>query len=181
VSLYALVVFVHVVAASLLFVALGAESVAVGALRRARAADEARLWAGLLAWPARLGPPAMLTVLASGAWMMATAWGPRPWLTHAVGAVVAMVVVGAALTLPRLRRLRVALVGGAWAPTREPRLTASLRLRLAIAVGLLALMTLKPGAAGSSAIVVVALVAGALSALPLRRATGAPPSPVTTG
>src|SRR6266446_5916689 len=82
-SLYQFLIFIHVLGGVALFVAIGIEAVALGRLRRAETPADARVWLGLFRMPGRLGPTAMLTALASGAWMMKVSWGYQPWIAGA--------------------------------------------------------------------------------------------------
>jgi hypothetical protein len=175
-SLYQFLIFIHVLAAVGLFVAIGIEAVSLARLRRAETPADARVWLGLFRLPGRLGPVAMLTVLASGAWMMKVSWGYQPWIAGALLAVVAMAVIGGAVSLRRMRRLRAALAAetgpGLSNATRAarsgPALVNSLRIRIALGVGILGLMTMKPSDHPTAILVLVTAVAAALVAsLPL--------------
>ncbi len=182
-SLYPVLVFLHVLGAMGLFAAIAVEAVALGRLRRADAPAGVRDGMALLARNERLGGIAMLTVIASGAWMMATTWGHQWWIASAFVGIVGMGVAGGAVSARRLRRLRAAL-----AAERGPGLSqafstlqssaalvASLRVRIAIGIGIVALMTLKPTGAGTSLVILAAsAVAGLVATLPL----GAARSPV---
>jgi hypothetical protein len=174
-SLYSILVLVHVAGGVGLFVALGIEGVAVARLRRAVTPDDARTWAGMLAVPRRVGPVAMLSMLAAGVWMMARWWGPRPWILAALIGVVAVAAVGGIMSGRGTRRLVRALaeesgheLSAAYRALRVPTvLGASFSLRLAIATGILVLMTIKPGVAGSSLTMVAAALTGMAAALRL--------------
>ncbi len=64
-TLYQLLVFLHVLGGVGIFVALGIESVSLSRLQSSAAPVEARVWMGFLKVPGRLGPIAMLTLVAS--------------------------------------------------------------------------------------------------------------------
>jgi hypothetical protein len=173
-SSYSLLVFVHVLAATGLFAAMAVEGVALGRLAKAKTSEEAREWLRSLALPGRLGPLAMLAAVASGIWMMAVAWSSEAWMPSALGLVVAMGAVGGAVTSRGVRQRRAALAAAGsrddLAGQRSIRpLTASLRVRVALGVGVLALMTFKPGLAGSLLVVAAAAVGGLLAAIPSPR------------
>jgi hypothetical protein len=164
---YSVLLFAHVLGAVVLFAALGIEVVAFRRLRRARTADQARTWMGPLREAGRLGPVAMVTILIAGVWMMALRWGPEPWILTALVGLVVMAVLGAALTRRAMGRLRGSLADEVdHLPTDfhalvEGPLRMSLWLRLAIAVGILGLMTVKPEVLGSLAIMGAAVAVGA--------------------
>jgi hypothetical protein len=127
----------------------------------------------LLASAGRLAGIAMLATLTTGVWMMAKWWGPRPWIQAALLTVVVMAVFGGGVTGRRMRRL-----GRLLPAETEPTLSAafrsvsssgalaiSLRARIAGALGILGLMTLKPDMGSSLIIVGVALAAGVLASV----------------
>lgn len=164
---YPFIVFVHVVGAVGIFATIAIETVSLGRLQRAATPADARVWMSLLALPWRLGPIPMSATLASGIWMMAVSWGPQPWLVSAFVGLVGMAV-ASVVSRRRTRRLRAALA--AEPPSELPlrsgqALTASLRLRIALGVGILGLMTVKPGAAGSWLILAAAAAAGLIASI----------------
>src|SRR5260370_11781297 len=167
-NLYQLLLFLHVLGAVGIFVALGIESISLGRLQSAAARSDALLWMGLLKLPGRLGPIAMITTVAAGVGMMAKGWGRQPWIVSAIVGLVGMVAVGGIISLRGARRLRAALAGEAGPEGSDlfrsiqsgTALTASLRLRIAIGIGILALMTLKPGVTGSWLIMAAAALSG---------------------
>lgn len=186
-NIYPILVFIHVLGGVLLLAALAVEAVALAGLRRAETPQEAQAAMRMLAIPARLGPLGMLPMLGAGIWMMVRWWGPQPWIQTALVAVIAMGVLGGAVTGRRVRRLRTALsaetsagVSPASRSLRSSRaLTTSLHLRVAIAVGILGLMTLKPGMSLSLVILAGALAAGLLTAFRLtRRSTSTSQTPL---
>jgi hypothetical protein len=173
-TLYQLLVFLHVLGAVGIFVALGIETISLGRLQSAATPVDARVWMGLLKLPGRLGPIAMLTTLVAGMWMMAQVWGYQPWIVSAFVGLVGMAALGGVISLRGARRLRVALAGetgpelsDAFRSIRSgTALTASLRLRIAIGIGILGLMTIRPGATGSWLILAAAAVSGLVASIP---------------
>jgi hypothetical protein len=172
---YSLLIFFHVLGAVGMFAALGIEAAALAQLRRSRTTAEARTWAGLLALPSRIGPITLLALLVTGVWMMARTWGPQPWIQASLTGIVVMAFVGGIVSRRGARRLREILAADpgaelqdAFRPARSTQaLAASFRLRLAVATGILALMTTKPGPVGSLIILIAALAAGLLAIVPL--------------
>jgi hypothetical protein len=187
-SLYPLLVFLHVLGAMGLFAAIAIEAVALERLRRADAPAGVREGMGLLARNERLGGIAMLTLIASGAWMMATTWGHQWWIASAFIGIIGMGVAGGAISSRRIRRLRAAL-----AAERGPGLSqafrllqssaalaASLRVRIALGIGIVGLMSIKPTGVGTSLLILaVAVLAGLAASLPL--ATGRAPMAESEG
>jgi hypothetical protein len=175
-NLYQLLVFLHILGAVGIFVALGLESIALARLQIASTPSDARIWIGLLKLPGRQGPIAMITTVIGGAWMMAQGWGRQPWIIGAIVGLVGMAAVGGIISLRGARRLRVALasepgpeLSDAFRSIRSKTpLSASHRLRIAIGIGILGLMTIKPGVTGSWLIMAVATLSGLIASLAKR-------------
>ena len=156
-SFYQVLVFLHVLGGMGIFVALGIEALALGRLRQANTPAGVRMSMGLLAAPRRLGPIAMLVTLAAGIWMMAVLWGPEPWIQASFAGLVVAAVLGGLVSRRGVRRLGMALQAEtgtelsatALALRSSPGLLVPFWVRGAIGVGILALMTMKPGALGS--------------------------------
>lgn len=172
-SVYSIVVFVHIVGALGLFAALGLEWASVLNLRRAATAGQAREWAKLLASLRLVGTPALLTVLVSGIYMMATRWGGQAWIGAGFGGLVLMAVLGGALTGRRAGPLLRA-VGSEDGPIsaalgyrlRDPVLMVSIYLRTALALGIVYVMSTKPSGAGALTAMGAALVLGLAAGFP---------------
>lgn len=162
---YSLLIFLHVTGAVGIFAAWGMEAVLLQRLRETVTVGEARAGLGALRGQGRLGPVAMLTVLVTGIWMMAVAWRGGAWMMTALAAVLVIGVTGSVLGGKAMSRLDAALAGE---PDRLPDdfgpavalLTIGLQVRLAIGIGILGLMTIKPGVTGSLAIMGTAFAAG---------------------
>lgn len=171
-STYHIALFLHVLGALGVFAALGIEWAAAGALRRAANAEEARPWTGLLASQRRLGGPSALTILVTGVYMTSSAWGRQPWIGLSLVGLVALAVVGAVLTGRRMAAIARDLRSSSDRDEsirlrlRDPMLVVSLRLRTAIALGIIFLMTTKPAAAIALAGLGTALVLGLAWSVP---------------
>src|SRR5919106_1707348 len=168
-DLYSVLLFVHVLSAMALFGVLAVETVALASLRRAATLDEGRMWMGLMRRTGRLGPIAMVPLLAAGIWMMALRWDAAPWIVAALAG---------AVTRRAMRRFAQSLgaraelsPGGIAVLADAGPLALSLWLRVALAIGILALMTMKPGVLGSVAIMALALALGAAAGLYSKRSS----------
>ena len=130
-SVYSIAIFLHVVGALGLYSTLALE------------------WAGH-EQVRRVGGPSALLVLATGIYMTATRWGPRPWIVIGLAAMVLMAIMGPTLS-------------------RRPGAAAlSLHLRTWLFLGIVFLMTTEPGLAGSLVVIGVAALIGVATALPAR-------------
>lgn len=173
--LYAFLTFFHVSGAVLMFVALGIEAVAAGQLREATAVAPARSWDRVRRRSVGAGLIAVVTVLASGSAMMALRWGPRAWIITGFVGLGVIGVAAVAAALGARSRLDAAMGHGPQGsaegvldrraqPIARPvvRVVAdaallSVRLRAAIGIAVLGLMTLRPGALASITILAAAI------------------------
>jgi hypothetical protein len=166
-TIYSVVLFLHVTAALGLGAALGIEWTGTLRLRAAATPAEARGWAGALRPLRMIGMPSLLVLLLSGGYMTATTWGPRPWISTALLALVLLGILGGGVTGRRMRAL-----GAALRPERDrfdaatrrrlldPALLVSLYLRSTTLAAIILLMTVRPGWIGSAAVLAGAIVLG---------------------
>ncbi len=165
--------FLHIVGALGLFVALGLEWISLLYLRRVTTTEQAREWLsafGLLRW---VGSTSLGLILLTGFYMTATTWGGVAWIGIALAAMILLAALGAALTGPRMAAVGRAVVAESGALSlafrqrlHDPLLWASIQTRVAIALGIVFLMTVKPGLGGALLTIGVAVVLGLASALP---------------
>jgi hypothetical protein len=125
----------------------------------------------------RLAPASLGLILVTGLWMTATAWGPKGWILVALASLVLLALVGALGTGIRMARLGPA-IGRANGPLtdelkaalRDPVLLTSIRTRVALVLGIVFLMTVKPSAVASLVVIAVAAAIGLLAGqIPFRR------------
>lgn len=165
---YLLSRYLHVVGALGLFVALGLDWASLAQLRRARTAEQVREWARVLGWLRWLGPFSLAVTVLPGFYMAGAAWRGADW----IGVSLAALLVVAALGALGSRRLGTAVKAatreaGALSPEtrailRSPLPWISVRIRAALLLGIVYLMTAKPGLVPSLWAMAVALaVAGA--------------------
>ena len=175
---YPLLVFVHVAGAIGIFVALSIEGVSLRRLRVEMTPGGARVWTSLLRWAARTGIATMVVTIAAGGTLMAMAWHHQPWIDAAFVGILAMAILGGAVSGRRLRQLRALLIAETGSELSDRfqqarssgALVTSLVLRISNGLGIVALMTAKPGAGDSALILAAAVVAGAaISLVQLRK------------
>jgi hypothetical protein len=187
-SLYAVLLFLHVVAALALGVILSFEVAAILGLRLATTTRVAGQWLSLLRIPRMLGRPAGPAVLLSGTYMTVTRWGAQGWIIAGLAAIVLIGVLESALSARRIAAITKALESEAGPIStslsgllRDPMLKLSISLRAGLFLGIVFLMCTKPGVAPALGVVALSLVAGYVAALPgrssrrLRRAPGVTP------
>lgn len=179
-SLYPLALFLHVVGALLLFVTLTIEGVALRQLRRAAMASEAKSAAAMVRVNRIVGPFSALGVLVPGLYMTVTSWGWVTWIMVALVSWALIAVLGAVNGI-RILALERTPAEDASPPVigryQDPQFLVSWLTRVGIALGVIFLMTVKPGAFMAVSAIVVAAVVGAALGVALtqrsnRRADG---------
>lgn len=181
-TLYTFALFLHVLGA----LALGAAKVLLlaGLARACRSSTvaELRLWSGLADRTGRMFPLLALLLLVPAVYLVVAAWGwATPWIDVALGALVAIALLGRVAVGPRLAALHTGALQAAEGPIPDD-LTERLSDRTlwiadwmstALFIGVVFLMTNKPGLVGSLVTVAVAFVAGAAVPIFMRTPTSA--------
>jgi hypothetical protein len=174
VNYYAMILFVHIAGALGFFVALGVEWISVRQLRAATMAEPVREWMRVATGVRRLGMASMLALLASGFSMMAIAQIGGAWLIVAFWSLILLAVLAVTLSFRRMRAITRAMATDSRAVSadlrallRHPLLWIAIQIRVAIALGIVFLMTVKPDLVGSLLTIGVATVLGLVLALPI--------------
>jgi hypothetical protein len=159
-----------------LFVALGLEWTGLSQIRSAMTLEQVRVWMGILKNVRKVGFVSMLTTVITGIYMMVTGWGGEAWIIVTVGSLVLVIALAQVVTTPRMAAIGRALVTekGPFSKTfnslvNHPLLSISIQTRVAIALGIIFLKTVKPDLGGSLFTIGVAIVLGLASALPMSR------------
>lgn len=174
--IYQLALFLHILGAFGLIATITLESVGLRGLRQAETADAARASLKAMQFVPPLGGGSGALILVTGFYMMATSWGVRGWILVGITGLVLNALAGAIVTRSRLMivgpatgRASGTLTADVRATLHDPLLLASLRLRLGIVLGILFIMTVKPAALGSIAVVAAAGLLGLLTTQRLLR------------
>lgn len=177
---YGLALYLHIVGALGFFIALGLEWVSVRQLRRAKHVGQLQEWLAISTGSARIGMPSMLLLIISGVYMGMAAWGMAAWMVVSVGALVVLIIVTLAFSRRRVAAIarQAAMETGGVSPTlraltHHPLLWFAMQTRVAIALGIVFLMAVKPDLLGSLITIGAAAGIGIGAAIPLRgRAAG---------
>lgn len=171
-DIYKTALFLHVLGALGIFVALGLEWNALTGLRSAMTAEEAQRWLGGYGILRVLGPVSIGIVLVAGLYMTVASVGWLGWNTIGLGGMVVIFVLGAVSNGTRLPRIGRALAQRhgplpqeTEAQLREPLLWGSMLTRAAIAIGIVYLMTVRPDTLGSVIAIVLFGAAGVVVAV----------------
>jgi hypothetical protein len=172
---YLIAKLIHIVGALGFFIALGVEVLTLWQAGNATTSVQVLERLQISSSAQRLGPLSMLLILISGFTMMAIARMGSAWLVVAFGALILMVLLGLALTAPRMRAIRRALTteNGPVSSSlhdmlRNSLLSLSIHMRVSLALGIVVLMTLKPDLLGSLITISVSILLGLASSLPRR-------------
>ncbi len=169
---YTIALFFHIVGALGFFASLGLEWLSLRQLRTATTVEQVREWGRLSTLVRRMGLASLGIILVFGFYLMAVATIGAAWLIVAFWMFVLLIVLAEALTGPRLRAVKRATPGehGPVSPTllgllHHPLLWISIQTRVAIALGVVFLMTVKPDLVGALVTAGIAAVLGLASAL----------------
>jgi hypothetical protein len=169
-SSHEVAMFVHLLGVITLFGGIGLQQRGGTRLRQATTVGEVRQWLGLVRPTGRMLPAAVVILLASGLYLTAEAWTlATPWIATATVTVLAMAAVGAGMLGRRFRAVGIASADTTEGPVplqvagllRAAGVWAALSGMNGAALGVLWLMTNKPGWATSVGVVVGATVIGA--------------------
>ena len=174
---YATAVFLHILGAFALAVANGIEFFMLRSINRG-AAPHLGAWNEPYRILPTLGGGALAVILLTGLYMMFTT-AAQPWMIVSIIAIVAIAALGAWSGIPLRRAMLAALTlnteDRSMTQLRDWRFVFSNRARIALLVGIVALMVFKPDLVGSAAIVAIAAGLGlawgamAMSTRPGRR------------
>jgi hypothetical protein len=180
VSLYTLMLFLHVSGDIGIFIGIGLWLAGAAALRRAESVAQVRVLAGLMVAYEPLSVISGLLTIATGLYMALSAWG---WTTAWTGVALASLILFLPPLLvgvvePRMHAIVKLARESPDGPLPEalslrvcdPLLGAALQAMAALVLGIVFLMTIKPGLAGSIAALAAALAVGLVSGLPLWKA-----------
>jgi hypothetical protein len=173
---YSIALFVHIVGAVGIFVALSLEWTGLWQIRSATTPQQVGGWMRILKSVRKFGFASMLTTVVTGIYMMVTVWGGEAWIIVTVGSLVLMIALAQVLTAPRMAAIgralaaeKVPLSQTFHSLANHPLLWISLQTRVAIALGLIFLKIAKPDWGGSLITIGIAIVLGIVSALPMPR------------
>jgi hypothetical protein len=161
--------FIHLLGVITLFIAIGLLQRGGAGLRTAATIDEMRLWLSLLATTRRMFPTALVLILVSGLYMADQIYGfSEPWIAVAIVTLLIMGGLGGGVVGRGLAAMGRALAGGDARSSDVAGLVANSATWIAaaalagMALGVLWLMSVKPGWVQSIAVVVLLGVVGAL-------------------
>jgi hypothetical protein len=143
-------------------------------LRRVTTAEQGGEWLRVATSLRPLGFVSMVTLLVSGIYMAVTVWGHIPWGIVALGTILLLAVLTVAVSMRRMRAIERTVAGasGPVSPAlhrllHDPLLHLAIQSRVALALGIVFLMTAKPDLNGSLLTIGVVALLGLAGSLPL--------------
>jgi uncharacterized membrane protein len=171
-SIYTIVLFLHVSGAIGYFTGIGIWLFGLATLRRAQRVEQVRAITNLIAMSGPLFAISVLLILVTGLYMALTVWSLQTaWIAVALISLVIIAPFGTAIIEPRRRALdRLSretpdgpLPESLERRTHDPVLGTALYTLAALLLGIVFLMTTKPSLTGSIIVMAVSLVLGLAS------------------
>jgi hypothetical protein len=146
-STYTFVLFLHVAAALLLFVAFGIEWATVTYLRQATTPAEAQLWLRYGRFSPALNGPALAVLVLTGGYLASVLGAMKfGWIPCSLLGIAIVMLLGVAINVPKMRKIRLAIPAGGEALTaalQNKMLPVSVRLRTFLALAIVFMMATK--------------------------------------
>jgi xanthosine utilization system XapX-like protein len=175
VNTFSFVLFIHVLSAIALFVAIALEGALLFRLRSARDRGELQFPVNGFRRLGMIYGPAFLGLLVGGIYLASKLGIRAPWIPLALGATLLVAIAGGLMTGRRMSRLRSRLntdtnsLESLLSSAKSKTLLVSYGFRAGLAVGIVFLMTAAPSLALSVVALATGSVAGILLALRLQR------------
>jgi hypothetical protein len=178
-TIYSAVLFIHVVSALGLFIALATEGAIFFRIRTSQGLQEAKFFIRAFQRLRIIAIPSFLGILVGGLYL-AQKWGRGTfWIPFALGATLLIMLIGGLVTGRRVARLKKVLsstendvsIEAIATKTKDNALLMSYGLRAGLGLAIVFLMTAKPELLGSLGAVAAGCGAGLLGAAWMRRAS----------
>jgi hypothetical protein len=186
---YDIALYVHLLSLFVAFGVTGAMCLALARLRRTRVCGEALQWLAVGKTAGMMFPVVLLTLLATGAFMVHHSWTwTTSWVDAGLAGVVFLGIVGDRVEGGRAKKIAQVLAADPTAPlegraataVRDPLFWSAAIVNPLIAAAVAFDMVTKPGATGAGAALAVAVCVGCAAAVPLwRTQPGSAPVAVT--
>lgn len=176
---YDVALFVHLLSVLLAAVAASLTTFAAVRVRQAASATDATQWLGTSEKAVRAFPVAILGLLLTGTYMTHQRWAwSVPWIDAALVGLGLLVVLGPGVQRIRAVTLKRELASSGMSPRarrllRDPVAWTAKMVEIMLVIAVVFVMTLKPAPAECVASMVVAIVVGVLTAIPIWRAPAA--------
>lgn len=170
-TLYALILFIHLTAALTLFLAFGIEWAAISFLGKASTPEEAAHWLRLAKLAPIINGPALLLAILSGGYLASIISAfKQGWIPASFIGIAIVALLGGAINAPKLRAIRLEIPKGGETLTvalRTKALPISVRLRTFTTLAIAFTMTTKLPFAQCMLALLGGLILGLLVSIPV--------------
>jgi hypothetical protein len=164
-NIFPALTFFHVTGAIAIFISWALEYNYLSTLRKSLTTNTEEFALHQIKVFKKVGSVGVLTTLTTGIWLMAALWGYSPWLIMAIISIILIIITEVLFSRKAILLKTDKFRGMSYQ-------ISSIRLRIAIGMGILALMVFKtPDFLSSLSIVLIFLIAGAIWLWPLLRKT----------
>jgi uncharacterized membrane protein SirB2 len=183
-TVFSVVVFLHLAGALALFIGYGIEWTASGFFRSATSAEQLRSWLRVFKVSPPLSGAGLGVLLLSGGYLASlTGTMKQGWIPATLLGILLALVLGFAVILPRMKRIRAALPAGnepfssaLRSALSDPVLLTAIRVRAMLATGIVYLMVAKLPLDPSLLVLAVAAALGVVLSLSVWKRTPAVPA-----
>jgi hypothetical protein len=175
-SLYLLALYLHITGALAMFAGLGVEGIVFTNLKNASAPQQAIPWLGSMRILRMVFGYSAVSLLVTGIYLVTISWGWNSWVL--TGLVLLVALSGYGSTTGKKIAVSIAsllhsdaksIPDGVKKIISDPLLMKTYKLKITLALGIIFMMTIKPGWTGSIVTVVAAFAAGLLLDLPFKQ------------
>ena len=176
-SIYTLVLFVHVASALLLFIAFGIEWASVNYLRAAKTSEEAQTWLSFGRYAPLFNGPALAVLVLTGGYLASVLDAFKfGWIPASLLGIAIVMLLGIVINMPRMRAIRLAIPKGSEALTKalhNSLLPVSVRVRTFLALSIVFMMATKVKFQFCFLALLAGVVLGLLFSIPALRSKSA--------
>jgi hypothetical protein len=173
-SIFSIALFLHIVCALGVSIALGVEWLGMSQIQKSTAPEEIRAILRVVKSTTRFGFISMFSTVITGFYMVLAALGWIPWILVVIGALILVIVLTRVLTAPRMAAIGQALAMEKGSASqsfhnllKDPILWISIQTRVAIVLGIIFIKIATPDLGVSLLTIGVAIVLGIISTLPM--------------
>ncbi len=165
--LYLVSLFLHVIGALIYSASLTIEWLCQSKLKKAGSTDKLNDWLGTYSSLPIISGISWLLLLLPGIYMMAVIWKSAAWVTVALVGFIVLILIGSFVTGKRMRPIIKEIKASGYSSDVQSKLGdkmlfLSLKSRTTLTIGIVFLMTIKPGLSDSILTLSVALLLGLL-------------------
>jgi len=174
-SFYSVILYLHIIGAAVLFAGLGIEGIVFSNLKKAAASREVLSWGPSMRILRMVYTLSLVLLLVPGLYLAIESWGFSSWVISGLVLLIALSGYGT-MTGKKIGMTIGSLIGKEGPLTDEvkkrisdPLLMKSYKIKLTLALGIIFMMTIKPGWTGSLISVAAAFGIGLLLDLPRKQ------------